>query len=179
MSENPHNSNLPAAPPAKSVGKPDPWRQTALWATLFGVTLLLVVLIFAKNSQTWMNGLARSEPDLQRRQAQDGLRVTRALLKPKGFQDGDTLLWEARRSGREAGFFLGGGVRAELAGRPDEARLWLAADALARKDQKRARAWLAPIRPTINVDDRAMPDPDRLESQELGRRLKESLAVQR
>jgi hypothetical protein len=179
MSEKPHTIGPRHPSTIRRAPNPRPWGGVLLWTVPVWMALILVVSTFAWNGQRWMDALARSEPDPQRRQSQDGLRVARMLLKPRDPQAGAPLLWESRRSGQAAGFYLAGAVRAELLQRPDQARLWLALNALTRQDRERAKAWVAPIRPKIRLEGIAPLDPDWIDRHELGRQLRESLRGQR
>lgn len=83
----------------------------------------------------WTERMARIEPHPERRLAQDEIRIARALTRP---ERGGRLLWDARTTAAESGFFWAAAARAEWLGRPADVPFWLGLAAVAQRDP----AWM-------------------------------------
>lgn len=176
MSDFPHTPSPPSPAPALlppsrgGLAARRPLAALLIWLAL----LTPMTMVFALAGPDLLERLAQGEPHPARRQAQDALRINRALLASAAPQ-ASSIFWEARRSPALAtSFFLAGALGQERAGHPEEARPWLAAQALARGDREAARQWLNPLgmaAPPLPSPE-ALDQPDWLEHEALGQTLK-------
>jgi hypothetical protein len=147
-----------------------------VWAVCW-LILFTFVYFLAHWSRPLLDALAARDPDPARLTRLDSLRATRALLLPAGqnASSAGAQLWAARRSGAEAGFFLAGAVRAERAGQPATARLWLALELLGRGDRAGAGRVLRDAGTSLTLNAEINPrEPATWEATPLGRALRQS-----
>jgi hypothetical protein len=153
-----------------------PWPVVGGVSGLIWVCVVVGLIIHGTGAGVGLERLADSEPDASRRQRIDPLRVTRGLMLPADDPAGEALIWSALGSAPRNNLFLAGAIRAERAGRPREACLWLALDAKSRGWDDRMRLWAKQGGWDPDPIERARPtDPDWFERDPLGRHLKDLL----